>query len=135
MTGGKCPLKPVSQPENPERRSWVLLECCRLGSELFTILYPAVGSLRLQQSGTFDERDVQLAYKQWVAKKRAQTQWCAWVHTSKADTGAELCHCLAALNKGADGPWVGSGDSPTFVLLQHCPHLPLHKQMRTKKSY
>ena len=40
MTGGKCPLKPVSQPENPERRSWVLLECCRLGSELPGVHYP-----------------------------------------------------------------------------------------------
>ena len=40
MTGGKCPLKPVLQPENPERRSWVLLECCRLGWELPAVHYP-----------------------------------------------------------------------------------------------
>ena len=90
-------------------------------SLLFTILYPAVGSLRLQQSGSFDERDVQLAYKQWVAKKRAQTQWCAWVHTGTA--------ALACFGQGADGPWVGA--SPNSLL---CPTSALGTFDRTNSS-
>ena len=92
-----------------------------VGMLLFTILYPAVGSLRLQQSGSFDERDVQLAYKQWVAKKRAQTQWCAWVHTGTA--------ALGCFGQGADGPWVGA--SPNSLL---CPTSALGTFDRTNSS-
>ena len=95
-------------------------------SLLFTILYPAVGSLRLQQSGTFDERDVQLAYKQWVAKKRAQTQWCAWVHTH--------WHCCTGL-LWTGGRWPLGWGKPKLTALSNIGigHVWSNKQQLRKR--
>ena len=125
--GNVQPLELVSKEAQLEECSELASPCLR-SLHFPTVLYGKSG----QSLGcAVGAQTVVAGAKKW----RKHSGVPGYTHQKQTLVQSSATHCLAALNKGADGPWVGSGDSPTFVLLQHCPHLPLHKQMRTKKSY